>query len=95
MMPISAYGTVTAIWRNRLMVQSLQSGGTAMTDESEKEHETDKRALEIIRTSGLLNPNATMTQIMEATQRVLELPPTEARHSDTFIHSHFIYKHEE
>jgi hypothetical protein len=61
---------------------------------------SDTQALDLIRASGVLNPNITLDKIMELTQRLSEQEGlrTEAvrgRHVDTFIHSHFIYRHEE
>ncbi len=60
---------------------------------------SDVRAMELIRTSGVLNPNITLDKIMELTQRLSEQESAEAavagKHVDTFIHKHFIYRHEE
>jgi hypothetical protein len=58
----------------------------------------DRQAMEMIRTSGVLNPNMTLDSIMALTERLAAIGPAgavSARHTDTFIHRHFIYKHEE
>jgi hypothetical protein len=59
--------------------------------------EADRQAIELIRDSGVLNPNATLDKVMQLTLRMVAVQPAQvrARHTDTFIHSHFIYKHEE
>jgi hypothetical protein len=55
------------------------------------------QALEIIKASGILNPHITLDKIMELTQKVSQIPggPQDLRHTDTFIHSHFIFTHTE
>ena len=64
--------------------------------------EADRRALELIKQSGVLNPNMTLDKVLELTQKINEVHnkfkkpgSVTAKHTDTFIHSHFIYKHEE
>ena len=52
----------------------------------------DAKAIELIKASGVLNPNITMEKIMGVTQQLVELE-ARAQHCDTFIHRHFIYKH--
>ncbi len=56
----------------------------------------DLRAIELIKTSGVLNPNMTLDKVMDLTQKlVAQAPALEAAHKDTFITKHFIYKHED
>lgn len=60
---------------------------------------SDVQAMELIRASGVLNPNITLDKIMELTQRLSEqegvMEAVAAKHVDIFIHKHFIYRHEE
>lgn len=56
----------------------------------------DAKALQLIRESGVLNPSVTLDRILEVTRQLAAVePPKAERHTDTFIHSHFIYKHED
>jgi hypothetical protein len=65
--------------------------------------ESDIRAMELIKSSGALNPNMTMDKLLDLTQKLADLEPTvdaaapaaNAKHVDTFIHRHFIFRHEE
>ncbi len=66
-------------------------------------HDNDSEAMALIKSSGVLNPNMTMDKILELTQKLSAMSPAvqanaegvaQALHTDTFIHSHFIYKHE-
>jgi hypothetical protein len=66
----------------------------------EQAADRDQQAMELIRSSGVLNPSMTLDQVMALTQRLSALEAVEpgavaARHTDTFIHRHFIFKHEE
>jgi hypothetical protein len=61
-----------------------------MSDEKDKD--PDAKAMELIRASGVLNPNVTMDKIMDVTQRLSELTAV-GQHCDSFIHRHFVYKH--
>lgn len=58
------------------------------------EKDTDVKAMELIKASGVLNPHMTLDKLMEVTQQLAELDeePLEA-HSDKFVHKHFIFKH--
>jgi hypothetical protein len=57
--------------------------------------DADVRAMEMIKSSGILNPNVTLERVMDLTQRLAEASAGEvvALHTDTFIHKHFIWKH--
>ena len=67
-----------------------------------QDHEV--KAMELIKTSGVLNPSMTMDKILELTQKLAAMEPTAdaalggsaaPKHVDTFIHSHFIFRHED
>jgi len=74
---------------------------------SEKKDEAvvdvDSKAMELIKSSGVLNPKMPLEEVLNLTQKLQSLHALHARspqaaktsHTDTFIHSHFIYKHED
>ena len=53
----------------------------------------DARAMDLLRTSGVLNPNATLDTLMDVSRQLAELEPrlTEDSGWKTFIHNQFIY----
>jgi hypothetical protein len=61
----------------------------------EATRDAEVKAINLIRESGILNPDATLDKIADLTQEIAELEKDTVvlEHSDTFIHRHFIYKH--
>ena len=58
--------------------------------------ERDIKAIELIRASGILNPNITLDKLMEITQKANEIQGgATSEGKDSFIHKHFIYTHED
>lgn len=55
----------------------------------------DSKAIEMIKASGILNPSFTLDKIMDLSSRVAGLVAKPSVHTDTFIHSHFIYIHQD
>ena len=43
-----------------------------MTEQARKKGEVDRRSMEMIRRSGLLNPDVTLGQLMDLTQELME-----------------------
>jgi len=52
----------------------------------------DQQALALIQSSGILNPNATLATILEATATLAANSGVKKDFTATFIHSDFIYK---
>jgi hypothetical protein len=54
----------------------------------------DQQALALIRSSGILNPNATLDQIMDISGKISELQGEEQIKKDAqvFIHPNFVFK---
>jgi hypothetical protein len=51
----------------------------------------DERAIEIIRSSGLLNENVTLGQLMDVSAKLGDLDAVGKKKETTFIYKHFIY----
>ncbi|MGA5696088.1 hypothetical protein ACPCHU_15905 [Bacillus bombysepticus] len=52
----------------------------------------DKRALQLIKESGVLNPNTTLKEILSLCEQLSGLEGNEL-YEDTFVQPRFIYKH--
>lgn len=58
-----------------------------------------KEVMKLIKESGILNPDATLEQIMNTSEKLSEFKAIRAEHhgleahEDTFIHEHFIHTH--
>ncbi|MGC2656809.1 MAG: hypothetical protein WA324_02455 [Bryobacteraceae bacterium] len=62
--------------------------------------DVDLKAMEMIKASGVLNPKMPLEEVLNLTEKLQALHASAPRaikpaHTDTFIHSHFIYKHED
>jgi hypothetical protein len=58
----------------------------------------NSKAIEMIKASGVLNPKMPLEEVLNLTQKLQALhagSPKDARHTDWFIHSHFIFSHVE
>jgi hypothetical protein len=52
----------------------------------------DASSIKMLRESGILNPNATLSELMKVSEDVAK-NLGDVAHEDTFIHEHFMYKH--
>jgi hypothetical protein len=64
----------------------------------------DTRAIELIRASGVLNPNITLDRLIDATRKLAELEPANGTATDagatvaasmTFVGTFYVYKQEQ
>ena len=73
---------------------------TNSTDQDVSTTSTDQRAMELIRSSGVLNHDITIDTILKLTQNLTALHTAtantnnSAKRTDTFLHPNFLYKHE-